>query len=154
VPIYRQIVDQIKCQIATGLLKRGDKLPSVRRLAGDLAVNQNTVLKVYTQLCGEKILETDRGNGTFVAASASSLPLPERRQIVSRLLGEAVVQAIHFDLSAEQLHELLDREYRAVKPQLDRGIRALEVIREDLESPTRRKDSGFSLPESMDPCLL
>jgi GntR family transcriptional regulator len=51
VPIYRQIVDQIKHQIAIGAIKQSDMLPSVRQLAGELAVNQNTILKVYNQLC-------------------------------------------------------------------------------------------------------
>jgi len=50
-PIYRQIMDQIRYQVAAGILKAGDKVPSVRQLAGQLAVNQNTILKVYNELC-------------------------------------------------------------------------------------------------------
>jgi GntR family transcriptional regulator len=121
VPIYRQIIDQIKYQIAVGALPQGEKLPGVRQLAAELTVNQNTIVKVYNQLCQEKVLQTDRGNGTYVAVSARSLPATERKQIVSRLLGEAVVQAVHFDLSVDQLHEWLDREYHTIKKLRDRS---------------------------------
>lgn len=114
VPIYRQVLDQIKYQIATGTLKPGDRMPSVRQLAQELAVNQNTILKVYNQLCLERVLEVDRGNGTFVANGESNLPMAERKRIVSRLLGEAVVQARHFDLDIRQLRELLDEQYRVI----------------------------------------
>lgn len=113
-PIYRQILDQIKYQIATGTLSQGDRMPSVRLLAAELTVNQNTVLKVYSQLCQERILQVDRGNGTFVSASGQALPLAEREAIVSKLLGEAIVQARHFKLDRAQLHELLDEQYKVI----------------------------------------
>lgn len=115
VPIYRQIVDQIKYQVATGALKAGAKMPSVRELADRLAVNQNTVLKVYNLLCQEKVLQVDRGNGTFVAAGGPALPVADRRAIVAARLSEAVVQAIQFGFDERELHELLDREYQAIK---------------------------------------
>ena len=67
VPFYRQIIDQIKYQIATGVLQSGDRLPSVRELAIKLAVNQNTVLKVYNELCREQVLKVERGDGTYVS---------------------------------------------------------------------------------------
>jgi GntR family transcriptional regulator len=121
VPIYRQVIDQIKYQVAVGTLQPGHKMPSVRQLAGELAVNQNTILKVYNQLCQEKVLQIDRGNGTFVAEGAQTLPAAERRQIVSRLLGEAVVQAVHFEMPVEQIRELLDKEYESVRKQFERS---------------------------------
>jgi GntR family transcriptional regulator len=115
------VLDQIKYQVAAGTLRKGDKMPSVRQLAAQLAVNQNTILKVYNQLCQERILQIDRGNGTFVAVAEQALPVAERRQIVSRLLGEAVVQAVHFDMGIEQLHELLDEQHQAVRGQFGRS---------------------------------
>jgi GntR family transcriptional regulator len=121
VPIYRQIVDQIKYQIATGTLKPGRQMPSVRDLAGKLAVNQNTILKVYNQLRQEHLLEVDRGSGTFVAAGAQTLRAAERKEIVSKILGEAVVQAVHLDVSVDQLHELLDKQYEAIDKQRLQG---------------------------------
>lgn len=117
VPIYRQIIDQIKYQIATGSLKEGERLASVRQLAGELAVNQNTILKVYNQLCQEKILRIERGNGTFVAVAPKSMRKTEMKHIVAAHLREAVVEAIHFDLQVEELHELLNNEYQNIKLQ-------------------------------------
>lgn len=66
-PIYEQIIDNIKEQAFKGILKAGDKLPSVRQLAGMLTVNPNTVGKAYTELERQKIIETIRGKGTFIS---------------------------------------------------------------------------------------
>ncbi len=115
VPIYRQIIDQIRYQIATGALKEGDQVPSVRQLANNLAVNQNTILKVYNQLCAEKVLRIERGSGTFVAAGRQSIPAVERKKTVGKLLREAAVQAIHLDISLEQMKEQLEKEYEAIR---------------------------------------
>ena len=70
VPIYRQIQDQVRYGIASGRLRPGEQLPTVRALAVDLAVNPNTVIKAYTELERQGILTTEQGSGTFVA------PLP------------------------------------------------------------------------------
>jgi GntR family transcriptional regulator len=115
VPIYRQIIDQIRYQIATGALREGDQVPSVRQLADKLAVNQNTILKVYNQLCTEKVLRVERGSGTFVAASRQSIPVAERKKIVAKLLRDAAVQAINLDVGLEQIKEQLEKEYEAIK---------------------------------------
>jgi GntR family transcriptional regulator len=115
VPIYRQIIDQIRYQIATGALKEGDQVPSVRQLANNLAVNQNTILKVYNQLCAEKVLRIERGSGTFVAAGRQSIPAVERKKTVGKLLREAAVQAIHLDVGLEQMKEQLEKEYEAIR---------------------------------------
>jgi len=104
-----------------GTMKEGARMPSVRSLADQLAVNQNTILKVYNQLCQEKVLVVDRGNGTFVASPGPAPPLSERKQAVAKLLAEAVVQALHFGLDRDQLHELLDREYQSVSRQVTRS---------------------------------
>jgi GntR family transcriptional regulator len=120
-PIYRQIMDQIRYQIAAGMLKAGDKIPSVRQLAGQLAVNQNTILKVYNELCRERILEVDRGNGTVVASGGPTIPMGERKKAVATLLREAAVQAIHLDIPLEQAHVLLDREYQAIEAERKRS---------------------------------
>ena len=66
-PIYEQIIDHIKEQVIKGILRPGDQVPSVRQLAGMLTVNANTVAKAYQELERQKIIETIRGRGTFVA---------------------------------------------------------------------------------------
>ena len=99
VPIYRQIIDQIKYSVAAGVLKEGDKVPSVRELAATLAVNQNTILKVYNELCREQVLKIVRGDGTYVSSSKQAIPAAEREKTVGNTLREAVVQAIHLEVS-------------------------------------------------------
>src|SRR6202034_2125294 len=69
VPITRQIVDQIRSHCASGTLAPGDRVPSVRQLARELAVNQNTILHVYERLTSEGLLERRQGDGTFVSQS-------------------------------------------------------------------------------------
>jgi GntR family transcriptional regulator len=120
-PIYRQIMDQIRRQVAAGILKPGDKVPSVRQLAGQLAVNQNTILKVYGELCRERVLEVDRGNGTVVAQGNSTLSMSDRKKTVAALLREAAVQAIHLDIPVEQTHALLEKEYQAIEAERKRS---------------------------------
>ncbi|MFC1760971.1 GntR family transcriptional regulator [Planctomycetota bacterium] len=119
-PIYRQISDQIKYQIATGVLSAGDKLPSVRELAVKLAVNQNTILKVYNELCRESTLEVVRGDGTYVSAGKQTLTLGQRKKIVTELLRPAVTHAVQLELSEEQLQELLKAEYQTMKVQREK----------------------------------
>ncbi len=113
-PIYRQIMDQIRYQIAAGMLKAGDRVPSVRQLAGKLAVNQNTILKVYNELCREQVLQVDRGNGTIVAEGNLTIPMSERKKTLAGLLRDAAVQAIALEVPPEQAHALLEREYQAI----------------------------------------
>ncbi len=114
-PIYRQIIDQIKYQVVTGVLKEGDKVPSVRELAAKLAVNQNTILKVYNELCRENVLKIERGDGTYVSSNKQTISVAERKKVVANVLREASVQAIHLEISVEQAKELLEKEYRAIK---------------------------------------
>ncbi len=66
VPVYRQIIDQIRFGIASGQLKLGEQLPTVRALAVELKVNLNTVSKAYKELEIKNILETQQGSGTFI----------------------------------------------------------------------------------------
>jgi len=111
VPIYRQIIDQIKYQVVTGVLKEGDKVPSVRELAARLAVNQNTILKVYNELCRQNVLKIERGDGTYVSSSKQSISASERKTAVANVLREAATLAVQLDLSIEQATELLQKEY-------------------------------------------
>jgi GntR family transcriptional regulator len=117
VPIYRQIIDQIKYQVVTGMLKEGDKVPSVRELAAKLAVNQNTILKVYNELCRENVLKIERGDGTYVSSSKQNIPAAERKKAVSNILREAAILAVQLELPIEQAVELLQKEYKIIVSQ-------------------------------------
>jgi GntR family transcriptional regulator len=113
-PIYRQISDQIRYQIASGTLQQGAKLPSVRELAVNLAVNQNTVLKVYNELSREKILKIERGDGTYVSSGEPDMTADQRKTVVADLLRSAVVQAVQLQLSIDEIKNLVQAEYEAV----------------------------------------
>lgn len=113
-PIYRQISDQIRYQIASGTLRQGAKLPSVRELAVELAVNQNTVLKVYNELSREKILKIERGDGTYVASGEPDMTPEQRQAAVADLLRPGIVQAVQLKLSADEVKQLVEAEYQAL----------------------------------------
>lgn len=110
-------MDQIRYQVAAGVLKEGDKVPGVRELAATLAVNQNTILKVYNELCRENVLRTERGEGTYVSSSKQSIPVAEKKKMVADLLREAAILAVQLELPIEQAGQLLQREYRTIVSQ-------------------------------------
>ena len=116
-PIYRQIIDQIRYQVVTGRLKEGDKVPSVRELAARLAVNQNTILKVYNELCRQNVLKIERGDGTYVSSTKQSISATERKKAVASVLREAATLAIQLELPIEQAGELLLKEYESIVSQ-------------------------------------
>ncbi len=107
VPISRQIADQIASLCASGGVRPGERLPSVRELARDLAVNQNTVLRVYERLSGEGLLEMRHGLGTFAAGRASKSRLASHRARLVDELRQIARQAIGLGLSSDELHNLL-----------------------------------------------
>ena len=95
-PIYAQLDRSIRAAIATGELQQGAQLPTVRQLAVDLAVNANTVARVYAQLERDGMLETRRGVGTFVRESPSPQAARahrerELRELIQRFIGDAAL---------------------------------------------------------------
>ena len=104
VPIYRQIVDQIRHGIASGRLRPAEQLPTVRALAVELAVNPNTVIKAYSLLEQQGILTTEQGSGTFVAeAPGGNLSPAEREAKLLSLCAEFLGQVAHYDFAAEDV---------------------------------------------------
>ena len=120
-PIYRQIMNQIRYQVASGVLREGDKVASVRELAGRLAVNQNTVLKVYNELCRENVLRIVRGDGTYVSSNTRNIAAKERKKMVAGALRQAAILAVQLEVPAEQVAELLEKEYDAIVSQRGKG---------------------------------
>lgn len=108
-PIYAQLDRSIRTAIATGRLGVGTRLPTVRQMAVDLAVNANTVAKVYAQLERDGVLETQRGVGTFVRERSSpevSKAHRERelRQLTRRFINDGAVLGFTIDELVKQLH--------------------------------------------------
>ena len=107
-PVYRQIIDQIKRDIALGRLNKDEKLPTVRQLAAQLAINPNTIAKAYRQLESEGIIVTRPGSGAFVANLDSSLSRAVRKRLLSDELERIAVDAFHMQIDAETLLELFN----------------------------------------------
>jgi GntR family transcriptional regulator len=111
VPVYRQLIDQVRGGIASGSLSSGDQLPTVRQLAVDLEINPNTVMRAYRELELGGLLETHQGTGTFIANKKIEKKSAERDRQLAQLAGEfaARVGAAGFALEEliERLRELL-----------------------------------------------
>jgi GntR family transcriptional regulator len=114
VPLWRQIEEGVRNLVASGALPAGAPVPSVRELARDLVVNPATIARAYQRLCDAGVLESRRGDGTYVSATASLLPAEERRRRLlpaarsfaanARTLGVSEEQAV--SLVREAMQEL------------------------------------------------
>ena len=118
VPVYRQIIDQVRSGVASGSLTAGDQLPTVRQLAVDLAINPNTVLRAYRELELGGFLETHQGTGTFVADKKVEKNSAERDRQLTQMAGEFAARA---GAAGFTLEDLIDR------------------LREMLPSPAQRR---------------
>jgi GntR family transcriptional regulator len=116
-PVYRQLIDQVRGGVASGSLTAGDQLPTVRQLAVDLAINPNTVLRAYRELELGGMLETHQGTGTFVAKKKPEKNNAERERQLTQMAGEFAARAGAAGFSVEDLLERL----REMVP--DRGQR-------------------------------
>lgn len=97
-PVYLQIIDQVKRDIAIGRLLREERLPTVRQLAQQLAINPNTIAKAYRQLEQEGIIVTKAGAGAFVASLDSNLSKTVRKRIICDQIERVVVDAFHMQI--------------------------------------------------------
>ena len=111
VPIFRQIIAQIRSAIATGKLSVGDPLPSVRGLASELVVNHNTVAKAYAQLTRDGVIESHQGRGYFVAKRREIYTKAERTRRVVSLIRPLVSEAILLGFSQTEVTNLIQKEF-------------------------------------------
>lgn len=105
VPVYRQIIDQVRGGIASGSLSAGDQLPTVRQLAVDLAINPNTVVRAYRELELGGLLETHQGTGTFISTQKIKKSDAEREKQLSQIVGDCVSRAGAAGFTVEDLIE-------------------------------------------------
>ena len=106
VPIYRQLIEQVKYRIATGVLKPHDELPSVRALAGQYLINPNTVMRAYLELERDEVIYKKRSVGTYVAEKDVSMSQEEKFKIVRQLLDKTLVQAAELGLSPVDMQQV------------------------------------------------
>ncbi len=115
VPIYMQIISQVKRATASGLLKTGEQMPSVRELAMELTVNPNTIAKAYQELERDGVIKTVRGVGTFVAEKEVKIVHEERVKTLAAAIDKVLVEAHHLGLSDDEVRSLLDERIREWK---------------------------------------
>ncbi len=106
VPVYRQLIDQVRAGIASGSLTAGDQLPTVRQLAVDLEINPNTVMRAYRELELGGLLETHQGTGTFISDKKPEKKTAERERQLNQMAGEFAARA---GAAGFTLEELIDR---------------------------------------------
>lgn len=104
-PVYQQIIDQVKRDIALGRIIKNEKLPTVRQLAGQIAINPNTIAKAYRQLEQQGIIVTKAGAGAFVANLDSNLSRSVRKKVISEELERIAVDAYHMQIDRQTLLE-------------------------------------------------
>jgi GntR family transcriptional regulator len=111
VPVYRQIMDQVRGGLASGSLAAGNQLPTVRQLSVDLAVNPNTVLRAYRELELGGLLETHQGTGTFISQRKQKKDDGERERQLAQIVADFVARAGAAGFTVEdllkQLHQLV-----------------------------------------------
>ena len=113
VPLYRQIIDQVKSGIATGALGPGDRLPTVRQLSVDLSVNPNTVSRAYNELDLTGLVETHMGSGTFIGHKRVERDELEHRRILDQICQEFLSRASSHGFNLEDiLDNLRQRQSR------------------------------------------
>jgi len=105
VPFYRQIIEQVKFAIASGDLKAGDRLPTVRQLAVDLSINPNTVIRAYRELEIERLLDTQQGSGTFISEHRPEIDALERQRMLDQILTELLARASGYGLTLDEVLE-------------------------------------------------
>ncbi|MCL4177138.1 MAG: GntR family transcriptional regulator [Verrucomicrobia bacterium] len=118
-PIYRQIVNQVKYLVASGRLRTGQELPPIRSLAEHLVINPNTVVHAYAELAKEGVAISRHGSGTYVAGSSTKRPSP--RAATQRLAPKAdslVTDALHLNVGLEEVVELVRERHDLIKPKM------------------------------------
>src|SRR5271157_3052350 len=102
IPMYLQIVEQVRRAVASGALQADDEMPSVRALASEHLINPNTVARAYLELEREGLLTKRRGAGTYVSHEAARMRDAQRTRIVAGLIDKALAAAHEFGWTPEQ----------------------------------------------------
>ena len=115
VPIYRQIVNQVKYLVASGLLQPGEELPPIRTLALQLKVTPNTIVKAYDELESSGVIHKRRGSGTFVSETRSLLATRERRRIVEQRIDALLAEAHQLNFTTDDVLRMFRERLQAMQ---------------------------------------
>ena len=116
VPIYLQIVNQVKYLVAAGRLAAGEEVPPIRALAEQLVINPNTVAKAYHELERERIVTKRHGAGTYVSDNGSPLARRERLKILTQRVDALLAESSHMDISVDEIVHLLRERHTNLQP--------------------------------------
>lgn len=111
-PLYQQIVEQVRAMILTGKLKPGEPMPSIRQLASELVISVITTTRAYQELEAVGLISAQPGRGTFVADVSATARTRLIQAEVAAKLDHAVRQADQVGMELDELHQLLDRQWR------------------------------------------
>jgi GntR family transcriptional regulator len=114
VPIYQQIVNQVKYLVSSGRLVAGEELPAIRTLAEKLVINPNTVARAYRELEAAGIVEKRRTAGTYVSDQGSPLARRERLKILTERVDALLAEARQMDISFDEIVKLAERRNSAM----------------------------------------
>ncbi len=114
VPIYLQLMEQVKHSIETGALRPGEQLPGMRPLAEELVINPNTVAKAYRELEHEGVIELRHGAGAFVSANARTKKLTDKMRAGQTIVSAAVKQLRARGVTDEEIRRLVEAELAGV----------------------------------------
>ncbi|WP_017728288.1 GntR family transcriptional regulator [Halalkalibacterium ligniniphilum] len=114
-PIYEQIVNQIRELVAKGILEEGEQLLSVRELSAQMVVNPNTISKAYKELERQGIIVTIRGKGTFVAEAKERVFDPKQIAELKEQVRRMVVDASYANIKKEELLNWIDEAYHSME---------------------------------------
>jgi GntR family transcriptional regulator len=116
VPIYRQIVNQVKYLVASGLLQPGEELPPIRTLALQLKVTPNTIVKAYSELEAAGVVHTRRGAGTYVSEGRQHIARRERQRIIEHRIDALLAEAHHLNFTTEDIVRMVRERRAAMEP--------------------------------------
>jgi GntR family transcriptional regulator len=119
-PVYLQLVEQIRHAAASGGLRTGEPLPSIRPLAEELRLNRNTIAKAYAELESQGVIETVPGKGCFLKAVGSPLTKTARNDLLVQEIDRAVVAAHHLQISDAELLALVKKRLDVFEQQLEK----------------------------------
>ena len=115
IPLYLQIIKQVKYLVACGALKAGDQLPPVRDMAMQLRINPNTVARAYHDLRYEKIITSKWGEGTFISEEVAKIAESEKKKIIAEALDQAIHQATSLGLTKEEITQIFNNQLKRTK---------------------------------------
>ncbi|MEB1806326.1 MAG: GntR family transcriptional regulator [Bacillaceae bacterium] len=112
VPLYEQIIMQIKELRAKGIIQANEKLPSVRELSSQIVINPNTVSKAYKELERQGIIVTIRGKGTFIAEGEAIEASEKEREKMKKSLEQLVIDSVYLGITKEELQQWIDELFK------------------------------------------